>query len=478
MNRTPAPAALRSTLRRTLAGLLMATGLLAAAPGFASEAQLVITPASYGAHRAVEIEINKSMLVDLPACVAEVIVSQPAIAAGIMRTRTRAILQGLNPGTTNIIFLDDAGRTMSVLDVKVTQSASEAGMALEATLARVIPGSSIRVESIGETGLSGETRYVLTGSVLTAADKAAAEAVAAVEPGSSLINVIGPQQVMLQVTVSEVQRDIAKQFGINLSGALSVGNVNLSFNNTVTPLGGLNTSNGLNATGLNIGNLDINAAIRALETRGGLRVLAQPTLTAISGQEANFLAGGEIPYATTDGQGNQTVVFRPYGVELSFTPVVKSNGLVALTVNTSVSEPQSSGSLTKRQANTSVELPAGTTLAIGGLLQESTRQQIDQLPGLGHPDPRRAVPLAGFPDPADRAGDPRDAVPRQSEPRRHHSRAHRCLGRRQRCRGDIPRQDREDLRRCRQRQHARDLQRFHRLRSRLVICGRRAARSY
>jgi pilus assembly protein CpaC len=373
---------------RLAACLVFAGTLFAASPASAgvSEAQLTITPASYGATRPVQIEINKSMLIDLPAGVSEVIVSQPAIAAGIMRTRTRAILQGLAEGTTNVIFLDDAGRTMAVLDVKVLQAASELGSALEATLARVIPGSNIRVEALSDSAIDGTTHFVLTGTVLTAEDKAVAEALAADlsddDEAGSLIRVIGPQQVMLQVTVSEVQRDVAKQFGINLSGALSVGNVNLNFNNNVTA-SGLNTNNGLNATGIGIGDLNINAAIRALETRGGLRVLAQPTLTAISGQEATFLAGGEIPYATTDSLGNQTVVFRPYGVELAFSPVVRANGMISLAVNTSVSEPQTSGSLTKRQASTSVELPAGTTLAIGGLLQESTRQQIDQFPGLG-----------------------------------------------------------------------------------------------
>mgnify|MGYP001178167829 FL=1 len=373
----------------TIMAILMVAGSLSlATPAWAgvSEAQLTITPASYGATRPVQIEINKSMLIDLPAGVSEVIVSQPTIAAGIMRTRTRAILQGLAEGTTNVIFLDDAGRTMAVLDVKVLQAASELGSALEATLARVIPGSNIRVEALSDRAIDGATHFVLTGTVLTAEDKAVAETLAAdlsgSDGGGSLIRVIGPQQVMLQVTVSEVQRDVAKQFGINLSGALSVGNVNLNFNNNVTAAG-LSTPNGLTATGIGIGDLNINAAIRALETRGGLRVLAQPTLTAISGQEATFLAGGEIPYATTDDRGNQTIVFRPYGVELAFTPVVRANGMVSLAVNTSVSEPQTSGSLTKRQAATSVELPAGTTLAIGGLLQESTRQQIDQFPGLG-----------------------------------------------------------------------------------------------
>ena len=373
--------------RRQAAALLaipvLAAGLLAA-PGLAmaEENHITIASTAYGATRPLEIQVNKSILVDLPAGVAEVIVSQPNLAAAIMRTRTRAILQGMAEGATNIFFLDDAGRTISVLNVTIVQPPFEAGRALEAALARVIPGSNIQVETLSDSSVNDKLYFVLTGTVLTAEDKANAEAMAnaisETDGEGSLIQVIGPQQVMLQVTVSEVNRDVAKQFGINLSGSMSVGNVNLGFNNNVA--GG--TTNGVSAFG-SIGDLNINAAIRALETRGALRVLAQPTLTAISGQAATFLAGGEIPYGTTDSNGVTTIVFRPYGVELAFTPVVKSNGMVALAVDTSVSEPQTNGALTKRQAATSVELPAGTTLAIGGLLQETTRQQIDQLPILG-----------------------------------------------------------------------------------------------
>lgn len=378
-----------ANFRRRAAGLvlapMLATALLMAAgvnAPLAEETHVTIASTAYGATRAVEIQVNKSILVDLPAGVAEVIVSQPNLAAAIMRTRTRAILQGMAEGATNIFFLDDAGRTISVLSVTIVQPPFEAGRALEAALARVIPGSNIQVETLSDSSVNDKLYFVLTGTVLTAEDKANAEAMAngisESDSEGSLIQVIGPQQVMLQVTVSEVNREVAKQFGINLSGSMSVGNVNLGFNNTVAS----GTTNGVSAVG-SMGDLNINAAIRALETRGALRVLAQPTLTAISGQEATFLAGGEIPYGTTDANGARTVVFRPYGVELSFTPVVRSNGMVALSVDTSVSEPQTNGALTKRQAATSVELPAGTTLAIGGLLQETTRQQIDQLPFLG-----------------------------------------------------------------------------------------------
>jgi pilus assembly protein CpaC len=382
-------------LPRRSAGLLLAPALalvlvtasLSVTTVAADETHLTISAAAYGATRKVEIQINKTALVDLPAGAAEVIVSQPNVAAAIMRTRTRAIIQGITGGDTNIFFLDDQGRTISVLDVKVSTEPSQVGNALETALARVIPGSNIHVESVT---LAGDTnRVVLTGTVLSSQDKERAESIAvqyagAPENVASILDISGSQQVMLQVTVSEVKRDVAKQFGINLSGTLSIGSSNLSFNNTTTT-----ATNGV-AGAFGMGDLQVNAAIRALESRNALRILAQPTLTAISGKAAKFLAGGELPYTTTDSStGQTTTAFKPYGVELSFTPVVKSNGQISLEVDTSVSDPQSDGSLTKRQASTSVELSSGTTIAIGGLLQETSRQQIDQLPGLGN------IPILG-----------------------------------------------------------------------------------
>ena len=378
----------RLSLGTLVLGLTLVGAGLSAALALAQETHLSISAAAYGATRQVKLDVNTTMLVDLPAGAAEVIVSQPAVAAAIMRTRTRAMVQGVAGGKTNIFFLDDQGRTISVLDVVVDEPESGMGRSLEAALARVIPGSHIKVEAITGSNTDNITHFLLTGTVLTAEDKSIAEQLASDLSGGekrgSLIQVIGPQQVMLQVTVSEVKRDIAKQFGINLSGTLSLGSTNLSFNNTTTT-----GTNGV-AGNFGLGDLQINAAIRALETRGALRILAQPTLTAISGQPAKFLAGGELPYATVDPTTQQrTVIFKPYGVELAFTPVVKSNGTISLTVDTSVSDPQSDGSLTKRQANTAVELAAGTTLAIGGLLQDTTRQQINQLPGLGN------IPILG-----------------------------------------------------------------------------------
>jgi pilus assembly protein CpaC len=377
--------------RRAL-GALTATAvaaMLSASPALAAgETHLTISPSSYGATRKFEVQINKTALVDLPAGAAEVIVSQPGVAAAVMRTRTRAMIQGISGGDTNIFFIDDQGRTIAVLDVKVIEEPSQVGNALELALARVIPGSNIHVESIA---LGDTNRVVLTGTVLSGEDKTRAEAVAVQFAGSpenvaSIIDVAGSQQVMLQVTVSEIRRDVAKQLGINLSGTVTIGSVNLGLNNQVAAGTGWG---GDAVTGsFPVGNVQLDAAIKALETRGAIHVLAQPTLTAMSGESADFLAGGELPYSELVDNVRQTT-WKPYGVELEFTPTVKSSGVIGLRVNTSVSEPQADGSINKRQAVTTVELPAGNTLAIGGLLDQRTTQDISQLPGLGN------IPILG-----------------------------------------------------------------------------------
>ncbi len=381
---------LPSAFARLLSAGMLAMGLFmlpAAQAAWAEEAHVVISPAAYGATRQMDIEINKTILLDLPAGAAEVIVSQPETAAAIMRTRTRAIIQGIAGGDTNIFFLDDNGRTIAVLDVKVLEAPSQVGNALQAALARIIPGSRIEVESVI---LGDVNRVVLTGTVLSGEDKVRAAEVAMQFAGgpqnvANILDVSGAQQVMLQVTVSEVKRSVAKQFGINLSAMFNVGTTNLfQFANVMKDTDSPHGASGQFGTGAN----QVTSAIRALEERGALRVLAQPTLTAISGEEAKFLAGGEIPYVTYDpaddaGRLTRKVEFKPYGVELAFTPVVRSNGTISLKVNTSVSEPQADLSISKRQASTSVELPSGTTLSIGGLLEERSSTKVDQFPWLG-----------------------------------------------------------------------------------------------
>lgn len=396
-----------SKIMRLLAAIVVA-GALAGPALAAGPAYLRIPHKASGSTQSVALEVNKSILVDLPTNAGEVIASQPAVATVVMRSKTRAIVQGVAGGNTNIFFLDPAGNSIAVLDLKVFTARSDIGDALESALARNLPGSSIRVESVTLDGDSGATnRVVLTGSVRSQDDLAKAMLMAAQFAGgpdnvANIINVSGSQQVKLKVTVAEVARDTVKQLGINLGGSFDtgLGTVKLGLQNNPA-IGG--ASGVINESGFTVGGtvgaFSIDASLKALERRGALRTLAEPTLTAISGQEASFLAGGEFPVPTGIEDGKVTYTYKDFGVKLKFTPTMKSNGQIGLVVDTSVSELTTEGGFSvggitipatkNRQATTSVEMQAGETLAIAGMLQDTIRQQINQLPGLGN------IPILG-----------------------------------------------------------------------------------
>jgi pilus assembly protein CpaC len=377
--------------RALLLALPLAAGPVAlAVPAHAGDVSLLrVGGNEYGRTQQVSIGLNKSLLVDLPTPAAEVIVSQPTIASAIMRTKTRAIVQGVGAGSTNMMFLDGSGNRIAVLEIVVGGDAS----GLSSTLAALLPGSAIQVRSLG-------TGIVLSGSAQSQDDVQKAINIAAQFVGSpdavtSVVNVAGGQQVMLKVTVAEVARDTIKQLGLNLNASYSTGGLTTGFVNSPSLGGASNVvANGGLTVGLDVGSFSIDATLRALERRGSLRTLAEPTLTAMSGQEAEFLAGGEFPVPSgISDSGQVSYAFKQFGVNLKFTPTVKSNGIVGLVVDTSVSEPTTEGAVTvgaltipatkNRQAKTSVELPTGTTLAIGGLIQDQVRQQINRFPGLG-----------------------------------------------------------------------------------------------
>jgi pilus assembly protein CpaC len=392
--------------RWALAGVLAAVLALPVLPVMADTMPyLRISHRAAGTNQQVSMDINKSILVDLPTNAGEVIVTQPEIANVVMRSKTRAILQALGQGATNIFFLDPAGNAIAVIDV-VVSSEGNIGPALEQVINQTIPGARVRVEGV-QSGSSwfSTNRVVLTGSVPSQADAATALDIAAKYTGNvnnvaNVMTISGTQQVRLKVTVAEVGRDTVKQLGINLNGSISVGPINFGLQNTPS-LGGASgvvTNNGFTAEGT-FGGLTLDASLRALERRGALRTLAEPTLTAISGKEATFKAGGEFPVPTDFSDGTITYTFKEFGVDLKFTPTVKTGGMIGLEIDTAVSELTTEGGFTvgtvtipatkKRQAATSVEMYEGQTLAIAGMLQDSIRQQINQLPGLGN------IPILG-----------------------------------------------------------------------------------
>lgn len=379
-----------SRSRQLLLAALLAAGALAPASTMAAQNYLRIASMPSGMNQSIIVEANKSMIVDLPTNVGEVIASQPAVASVIMRTKTRAIVQGIATGDTNIFFLDAAGNNIAVLDTRVIPPPSDVGEALERTIAKVIPGSHVKVEALQDHTSDNKTHFVLTGTVQTAEDKAVAESMANQlstdpSPGGSLIQVIGPQQVMLKVVVAEVDRTAIKQFGLDFNVSSSGGLITGLVSAPNQDLGGVSgaAAVGTVTASANVGPLSMSATLKALAKRNALRTLAEPTLTAMSGQPAEFLAGGEFPFSTSDGNGHVVTAFKEYGVKLNFTPTIKSNGSVNLLIDTNVSEPSGGGGVTERGAKTTVEIPAGCTLAIGGLLQENEKHQLSQFPGIG-----------------------------------------------------------------------------------------------
>ena len=342
--------------------------------------------------------ISKSVVVDIPGDIKDVLVADPKIANAVVRTSRRAYIIGVAVGQTNVYFFDAEGKQLMAFDIAVTRDLN----GLRAGLKRALPGSEINVEGLADG-------IMLSGSVASPAESQQAYDLAAKLAGDGKvvngISVRGRDQVMLKVTVAEVQRDVIKQLGIDLSGALTSGQSVLNFNNTNPfPVVGaaLVNSNAITAT-----YRGVSSTVRAMERAGVIRTLAEPNLTAISGETANFLAGGEFPIPAgftcdpTTRNCQTQIQFKKFGVGLNFTPVVQSEGRISLKVLTEVSELSNDNALTltqsisssetttvtipsikTRRAETTVEIPSGGTLAMAGMIQEQTKQQLNGIPGL------------------------------------------------------------------------------------------------
>lgn len=348
-----------------------------------------------GAGRVVTLGIGKSYVVNLPANAAEVLVADPKIANAIVRSARKAYLIGIALGETDVIFFDADGNQIDSLAVSVARDMSPIRNNIQSS----IPNSQVSASAVGDS-------VMLTGSVRSPAEAQTAVEIAANLAGGpdKVVNALAIQdrdQVMLKVSIVEMQREVAKQFGIKidargLSGDTLVG----GGSNPPNPLGGAPQSI-FNEVGGALGSVTQNAAgngvgilhtwttgallanIEALESRNMLRTLAEPNLTAISGEKAEFLAGGEFPI-TVQTEDGISVEYKKFGVGLAFTPVVLANGRISLQLSTEVSERASAGSLSLnvRRATTVVELPSGGSLALAGLLKDDTRQAFAGLPGM------------------------------------------------------------------------------------------------
>ena len=365
-----------------LVALITAFGLAATgrAPAADQRTQVIQVAASDAGSQFVPLGIGKSVVVDMPRDIKDVLVADPKIANAVIRSSRRAYIIGAAVGQTNIYFFDAEGRQITGLDIAVTRDLN----GLRAAIKQALPGLDIHVEGLGEG-------IVLTGNVATPIEAHQAFDIASrlVDDGKKVVNGItvhGRDQVMLKVTVAEVQRDVIKQLGIDLAGSVGFGTAVLDFVNiNPFPIQGqaLVRENFINGTWKSI-----SGTLRAMERAGVIRTLAEPNLTAISGESANFLAGGEFPVPggyTCDPQTRVcqlAIQFKKFGVGLNFTPVVLSEGRISLKVMTEVSELSNENAITlvqgnatqvipaikTRRAETTVEIPSGGALAMAGMI--------------------------------------------------------------------------------------------------------------
>jgi pilus assembly protein CpaC len=360
-------------------------------PARAAESSIALN----GGHAArfLAIGIGKSAVVDLPEDAKDVLVADPKIANAVVRSARRAYLIGVAAGQTNVIFFNADGKQIAAYDIEVGRDASGVREALR----KMMPGANINVDMVGDS-------VVLSGTVANAADaqkvvEAATRLTGDVNRVVNGLTINGKEQVLLKVTVAEVQRTVLKQLGINLNGSnIAIGNNIINFNSD-NPFSVQNQtiSNSNLTPTFPVQGGSITASLRAMEQSGVMRTLAEPNLTAISGESAKFLAGGEFPVpggqsCDQSGTCQIQIQFKQFGVGLEFTPIVLSEGRISLKIGTEVSELSADGAikltsitipaLKVRRASSTVELPSGGSLALGGLLQEQTKQNINGIPAL------------------------------------------------------------------------------------------------
>ncbi|SKA21827.1 pilus assembly protein CpaC [Consotaella salsifontis] len=411
--------------------------LVGTAPAFAESSVMAISRP----HQTISLGLDKSKVIDLPRDAHDILVANPEVADAVTRTARRIYIFGKQVGQTNVFVFDAAGREVAVLDLRIERDIS----GLERTIAKYIPGSDVKAEMLNDN-------VVLTGTVETPqqADRAVQLARIYVTGGEAttgqylktvggnggdaaigsedrqasqivnLLQIAGEDQVTLKVTVAEVQRSVVKQLGFN--GTIDSVIDGIAFgavSDSPFGLGKAISASGASLSGT-VGSSVIDSQISAMEQAGVMRTLAEPSLTAISGETASFKVGGEfqvpsgkdttppsVEYVDVNGVTKQVV--NPakvsyehktidYGIGLDFTPVVLSPGRISLKIRTSVSEPTfetpynipgdaySSGvgliGLRKRLADTTVELPSGGSLVIAGLVRDEVRQVVSGLPGM------------------------------------------------------------------------------------------------
>lgn len=395
--------------------------LLPALPLQAAEPGSPLKPGAMAMARVAttyEVPVYKSRVLNVERPVRKVSVGNAEIADVLITSSREVYLLGRSLGSTNVLLWDAGGKLVDSLDVEVVHDLT----ALKDKLHQVLPGEAISVFSAqGSLVLRGQ---VSSASAMdTAVNMARSFARKAAQgmtkdrrgaaPGGgnaeeqviNLLTIGGSQQVMLEVKVAEMQRSLVKRLGINLAAIGNRGNWTFGAAN----LSQINSWVDLNQSGLLAsfasGSFALDMVIDAAKENGSAKVLAEPTLTTLTGQQAEFISGGEFPVPVAADDSKVTIEFKEFGVGVKFLPVVLDSGRINLNLNVSVSELSDANSLvvgngnttnsegtavavvipsiTKRSAQSTLELSDGQTIAIAGLINENTRDTVSRFPGLG-----------------------------------------------------------------------------------------------
>ena len=376
----------------------------AAVPLAPANAQTVIKPTSQD----VVLSIGRGQLISVGASMADVFVANDAIADVQIKSQRQLYVFGKSGGTTTVYASNARGDIIWSANIRVGSNIDS----VDQMLGLAMPDAKIAVATMGINTV------LLTGTVAAPEDAAEAQRLveAFVGTGTNVISRLKtatPLQVNLRVRIAEVSRNFTRSIGVNLATFDATSGFKFGLTNgraaipQYAPGGGVFTgftsatggtslvkggSGGstLAAFGRFLG-LDIGSALDLAEQDGLVTTLAEPNLTALSGETASFLAGGEFPLVVSSGLNGPSVIYKPYGVSLSYTPVVLANGRISLRVAPEVSEIASvstvggvqTAALSKRSAETTVELGSGQSFMIAGLLQNNTINNIDKAPGLG-----------------------------------------------------------------------------------------------
>jgi pilus assembly protein CpaC len=371
-----------------------ATPSAAQAPAVLPSSTAIAPSAAAAATQSIIVEAGAGRVITLPVPVANVFVSDPKVVEVRPASPTSLFIFGVSAGRTTIATVDSEGQPIRQFDVTVRPSAAVSNEAAQA-IARALPQANVKVEA-------QPRRMIITGRAATPAEAQMAGSVAGgfLAEGQVVDNqlrVPSDIQVGLRVRIAEISRNVTRALGINWQTVGTIGKLGLGLvtNNPISVSAG--------AASVLSGNYSyqrgnsINGLIDALANDNLIRVLAEPNLTAMSGEAASFLVGGEFPVPVSQQNGSLAVEFKQYGVALAFVPTVMSGDRIRLKVRPEVSQLTTVGAvqtgtgpnaitipaLSVRRAETTIELGSGQSFAMAGLLMDNTNQTVNALPGLG-----------------------------------------------------------------------------------------------